>query len=144
MSPFRSPLASLSRCLSLSMNLLLAQSVASAENAVQPDNDAAIERLAEAMQRGWNDKDGARSPRSSLPSTITSNIRGSFIPDATREGNARVHQQLFDSVYKDVDIQLRVAEPVFSRPTPSSCTCKAARTRKGLRTSRDRRSSSPV
>ena len=76
----------------------------------QPNDEAAIRQVIQTLQDGWNQKDGARfaSPFAEEHDYVV--INGMFLPKWAREANARQHQQLFDGIYKEVDIQLRVSK----------------------------------
>jgi hypothetical protein len=72
-------------------------------------DEAAIKQAAQVMQDGWNKKDGKMfaSPFAEKHDYI--NINGLYLPNITRDSNARAHQGLFDGPYKEIDLQLRAA-----------------------------------
>jgi len=76
-------------------------------------DEAAIKQIAQTMQDGWNKKDGKMfaSPFAEKHDYI--NINGLYLPNITRDSNARAHQGLFDGPYKEVDLQLRAAKVKF-------------------------------
>ena len=76
----------------------------------QQGDDASIRQVVQNMQDGWNKKDGRLFASSFAEEHDYVVINGMFLPKLTRESNARQHQQLFDGVYKEVDLQLRVSQ----------------------------------
>lgn len=96
--------------------LLLAVLSCSIAFATQSDDEAVIKTIVQSMQEGWNKKDGAGFAEGFAPQHDYINILGLYLPNARKEGNARAHQQLFDTVYKDTDLQLRVAKFKFLTP----------------------------
>lgn len=96
--------------------LALAFAALSLPASAMSDDEAAIAQLAQAMQDGWNRKDGQAFAAPFADGHDYVNIHGMFIPDASREGNARAHQGLFASVYKDTDLSLRVTKVRFLSP----------------------------
>lgn len=76
-------------------------------------DEAAIKQAAQTMQEGWNKKDGKMfaSPFAEKHDYI--NINGLYLPNITRDSNARAHQGLFDGPYKEIDLQLRAAKVKF-------------------------------
>jgi len=84
--------------------------------AAQSDDEAAIKTIVQSMQEGWNKKDGAGFAAGFAPQHDYVNILGLYLPNARKGGNARAHQQLFDTVYKDTGLQLHVAKLKFLTP----------------------------
>lgn len=84
----------------------------SADNHVsaQQSDETYIQQIVKNMQDGWNRKSGKDFAAFFAEEHDYVNIYGLYLPKATREGNARAHQQLFDGVYKEVDLQLRVSK----------------------------------
>jgi uncharacterized protein (TIGR02246 family) len=77
--------------------------------AAAPDDEAPFRQIVQGLQDGWNGKDGKAFAAAFAEEHSFVNIYGLFLPKATRDGNAAAHQRLFDGVYKEVDLQLRVA-----------------------------------
>lgn len=96
--------------------LLFAGLAVSVGLANQAEDEAAIRQVVQGMQDGWNRKDGTAFAAGFAAQHDYININGLYLPNARREGNARAHQQLFDSVYKETDLQLRVAKIKFLSP----------------------------
>lgn len=97
--------------------LLLASFLAHNCIAAQPADEAAIQQLVQGMQEGWNRKDGKAFAASFAEQHDYINVQGLYLPNASKEGNARAHQQIFDTVYKETDLQLRVAKTKFLNAT---------------------------
>lgn len=76
----------------------------------QKDDETSIKQIVQSMQDGWNRKSGKDFAAFFAEEHDYVNIYGLYLPKATREGNARAHQQLFDGVYKEIDLQLRVSK----------------------------------
>jgi uncharacterized protein (TIGR02246 family) len=84
--------------------------------AAQQSDEASMRQMVQSIQDGWNRKDGKAFAAPFAEEHDYINIYGLYLPKATREGNARAHQQLFDGVYKEVDLQLRVSKIRFLSP----------------------------
>jgi uncharacterized protein (TIGR02246 family) len=79
----------------------------------QPNDETGIKQAVQNMQDGWNKKDGALFASAFAPEHDYVVINGMFLTKVTREKNAQMHQQLFDGMYKEVDIALRVSKIRF-------------------------------
>lgn len=97
--------------------LLLASFLTHGCIAAQSADEAAIQQIVQGMQDGWNRKDGKAFAEAFAEQHDYINIQGLYLPNARKEGNARAHQQLFDTVYKETDLQLRVAKIKFLNAT---------------------------
>jgi len=82
----------------------------------QQGDEASIRQAVQNMQDGWNRKDGKAFAAPFAAEHDYVNINGLYLPKITREANARAHQQLFDGVYKEVDLQLRLSKIRFLSP----------------------------
>lgn len=96
--------------------LLLGLAVSGTGAAAQADDEAAIAAVAQALQQGWNGKSGAAFAAPFAAEHDYVAITGLFRPNATREGNAAAHQQLFDGVFRWVDLDMHVAKVRFLSP----------------------------
>jgi uncharacterized protein (TIGR02246 family) len=77
--------------------------------AAQSVDEAACRQVVQGLQDGWNRKDGKAFAAAFAEEHSYVTIQGLFLPKGTRDGNAAAHQRLFDGVYKEVDVELRVA-----------------------------------
>ncbi len=84
--------------------------------AAQSEDEIAIKEIVQGMQNGWNKKNGNDFAAGFAEQHDYVNLFGLYLPNARKEGNARAHQQLFDTVYKETDLQLRVAKLKFLTP----------------------------
>lgn len=93
--------------------LLLCLGAAFNASAQRGGDEAAIRQIPQDMQDSWNRKDGKGFAAHFAEEHDFVNIRGLYWPKATRTGNAAVHQELFDGVYKEVDLQLSASKVRF-------------------------------
>ncbi|MBK9527400.1 MAG: SgcJ/EcaC family oxidoreductase [Acidobacteria bacterium] len=90
--------------------------VAVYDAAGQQGDEAAIKQIVQTMQDGWNKKDGKMFASHFAEEHDYVNVWGLYLPKASRDGNAKAHQGLFDGPYKEVDAQFRVAKIRFLSP----------------------------
>lgn len=76
-------------------------------------DDAAMKQIVQTMQDGWNRKDGKMFASAFVEKHDYININGLYLPNITRDSNARAHQGLFNGPYKEIDLQLRAAKVKF-------------------------------
>jgi len=83
---------------------------------IRREDEAAIRRLVRDLQEGQNAKDGEQFASAFAPEHDYVAINGVFLPNQTREDNARVHQRLYDEgrssvagKHRDVEVRLNVA-----------------------------------
>ena len=67
-------------------------------------------KLVQNLQDSWNKKDGTQWATSFAPEHDYVVFTGRFLPKMTPKDNASAHQQVFDGMYKDVDLALHVAK----------------------------------
>ena len=84
---------------------------------IQPEDEAAIRQIVQDLQDGQNTKNGELFASAFAQEHDYVAINGMFLPNQTREENARVHQRLYDdrrsSVagrYGEVEVRLNVAK----------------------------------
>lgn len=82
----------------------------------QQGDETSIKQIVQNMKDGWNRKSGKDFAAFFAEEHDYVNIYGLYLPKATREGNAWAHQELFDGVYKEVDLQLRVSKIRYLSP----------------------------
>ncbi len=82
----------------------------------QQSDETSINQVVQNMQDGWNKKSGAQFSLSFAEEHDYVPVNGAFLPKVTREVNAKAHQELFDGVYKELDLQLRVSKIRFLTP----------------------------
>jgi uncharacterized protein (TIGR02246 family) len=97
--------------------LVLAGFLATGSVAAQTADEAAIQQIVRGMQEGWNKKDGAAFIAGFAEQHDYVAIQGLYLPNTTRERNARAHQQLFETIHKETYLQLRVAKIKFLSAT---------------------------
>jgi len=66
--------------------------------------------LVQNLQDSWNKKNGTQWSTSFAPEHDYVVINGMFMPKITPKQNAEAHQRIFDTIYKEVDLSLRVAK----------------------------------
>jgi uncharacterized protein (TIGR02246 family) len=83
---------------------------------IRREDEAAIRRLVRVMQDGQNSKDGELFASAFAEEHGYVAINGAFLPDQSRQDNARVHQKLYDEgtssvagKYEEVEVRLDVA-----------------------------------
>jgi uncharacterized protein (TIGR02246 family) len=77
-------------------------------------NEAAIRANVEQMVKGWNMKSGAEFAKSFAEDSDYVVINGMHIKG--RAANAKSHQQIFDTIYKDSSIVATIKQIRFLRP----------------------------
>src|SRR5215207_4773694 len=91
---------------------------------IRREDEAAIRRLVRDLQEGQNSKNGELFASAFAPEHDYVAINGVFLPNQTRQDNARVHQRLYDEgmssvvgKYGDVEVRLGVAKirPIGAR-----------------------------
>jgi uncharacterized protein (TIGR02246 family) len=78
-------------------------------------DEQALRNIVSTMQKGWNAKDGKTfaSGFASVHDYIV--INGTYLSAITPEMNANGHQGIFNSIYKTIDLELRVDKITFVR-----------------------------
>jgi len=74
----------------------------------QTSDEAA--RLVQNLQDSWNKKNGTQWSTSFAAEHDYVVINGMFLPKISPKQNAEAHQRIFDTIYKEVDLTLRVAK----------------------------------
>ncbi len=74
-----------------------------------------IKAVVNNVQTGWNEKSGEKYASSFAPVHDFIVWNGYYFPNNTRQGNAAGHQQLFNGVYKNSDIKLKIDKIKFIR-----------------------------
>ncbi len=92
-------------------------------NTANPDDEAAIRRIVQSMQDGQNTKNGEHFASAFAQEHDYIAINGMFLPNQTRQDNARIHQRLYDESkssvagkYGEVEVRLDVAKIRFLTP----------------------------
>lgn len=99
--------------LKLFFAIMLLGSLAVGNVFARQGDEELIRQVVQNMQDGWNKKTGALFASSFAAEHDYVVVNGMFLPKMTREANAQAHQQLFDGVYKEVDLQLRTSKIRF-------------------------------
>ncbi len=86
-------------------------------NTANPDDEAAIRRIVQSMQDGQNTKNGEHFASAFAQEHDYIAIHGMFLPNQTRQDNARIHQRLYDEStssvagkYGEVEVRLKVVK----------------------------------
>ncbi|MGD9561076.1 MAG: SgcJ/EcaC family oxidoreductase [Pyrinomonadaceae bacterium] len=79
-------------------------------------DETAIRQMAQTMQDGWNRKDGKMFASPFAEEHGYVNVWGLYIPKASRDGNAKAHQGLFDGPYKEMDVAFSPSKIKFLSP----------------------------
>jgi uncharacterized protein (TIGR02246 family) len=79
-------------------------------------DEQSIRNIVTTMQKGWNEKSGQvfASVFDKVHNYIV--VTGMYMPSITQEINANAHQQIFNSIYKTTDLELRIDKISFVRP----------------------------
>ena len=82
----------------------------------QNKDEEAVKGLISTMETAWNNKSGETF--SSVFADVHDYIvvNGMYFPNFTQKGNAAAHQNLFNGVYKNYDVRLKVDKVSFFRP----------------------------
>ena len=80
----------------------------------QSKDEAAIRANVEQMVKGWNAKSGAEFAKPFAEDSDYVVVNGMHVKG--RVANAQSHQQIFDSIYKDVNVAATVERIRFLRP----------------------------
>ena len=96
--------------------LSLITAIALQVNAQTSSDEQAIRANISTMQEGWNTKSGEKyaSVFDEVHDFIVWN--GYYFPNSTQQMTMRTHQGLFDGVYKNYDIALKVDKIKFLKP----------------------------
>jgi uncharacterized protein (TIGR02246 family) len=83
----------------------------------QTENDKKdIEKNVASMEEGWRQKDGKMYASAFAETHDFIVWNGYYFRDNTRAGCAAAHQQLFNSIFKTIDIKLKVDKVKYLRP----------------------------
>ena len=77
-------------------------------------DESAIRANIEQMMKGWNTKSGAEFAKPFAEDSDYVVVNGMHIKG--RAANAQGHQQIFDTIYKDSNVSLKVEQIRFLRP----------------------------
>lgn len=90
---------------------------------IRQEDEAAIRQLVQVMRDGQNRKDGELFASAFAQEHDYVAINGMFLPNQTREDNARIHQRLYDEStssvagkYGEVEVRLKVSKIRFLTP----------------------------
>ncbi|HEV7780939.1 MAG TPA: SgcJ/EcaC family oxidoreductase [Chitinophagaceae bacterium] len=79
-------------------------------------DEQAVRNICVTLEKAWNEKSGE------LFSSVFADVHdyivvnGYYLPGFTRERNAATHQGLFDGIYKNTSIKLKIDKISFTRP----------------------------
>lgn len=79
-------------------------------------DETAINAAIHMMEEGWNAKSGKLFARPFAQTHDYIVVNGLYLPQISVEGNAEVHQRIFDTVYKNNMLRLVVDKVKFIRP----------------------------
>ena len=83
-------------------------------NSTKAEDEKAIRANLEQMVKGWNMKSGEEFAKPFAEDSDYVIVNGTHIKG--RAANAKGHQQIFDTIYKDVDVAGTVEQIRFLRP----------------------------
>ena len=89
-------------------------------------DEQSIKNILTSVETGWNEKNGARfaSGFANVHDYIV--VNGAYLPRLTQADNAKVHQQLFDTRFKNNRIKLVADRINFYRPDLAMVTAIGA------------------
>ncbi len=76
-------------------------------------DEAAIRAVVTTMQKGWNEKDGKMFASGFASKHDYIVINGLYLSGITPEMNANAHQNIFNGIYKNTDLELRIDKISF-------------------------------
>lgn len=94
--------------------LLMGGAVSAQNDSVKADDEKAIRANLEQMVKGWNVKSGEEFAKPFAEDSDYVVVNGMHIKG--RAANAKGHQQIFDTIYKDTEISGIVEQIRFLRP----------------------------
>lgn len=71
-------------------------------------DDKAIHHIVATMESGWNTKSGAQFATHFAPNHDYIVWSGVYLPNISTEVNAMAHQGIFNAIYKNIDLELRI------------------------------------
>jgi uncharacterized protein (TIGR02246 family) len=81
--------------------------VLTAQAEMSPD-EMAIRQIVQDMQDGWNAKSGQQFASHFAEDHSYVVWNGMYMPHMDRAGNSQAHQQLYNGVYKDMNVEFKV------------------------------------
>ncbi len=95
-----------------------------------PD-EAAIRSIVQSMEDGWNSRDGKKFASGFYKQHNYIVVNGLYFSNITPEMNAGMHQEIFNTVYRTTDLELKVDKINFVRPDLAMTYAFAATYEKG-------------
>lgn len=90
------------------------------------DDEKSINAIFATLESAWNRKSGQAFSAAFADVHDYIVVNGMYFPKLSRQGNAAAHQSLFDGIYKDRDINLKVDRIQFIRPDLAMATAVGA------------------
>ena len=93
-------------------------------------DEQAIRSIASTMQTGWNTKNSQTFSSVFADKHDYIVVNGLYFPNWSKQGNAAAHQGLFDGLYKNEDLILKVDKIKFLNPDLAQVTAFGLRYKK--------------
>jgi len=78
-------------------------------------DEKALYNIVQTMEQGWNEKNGKLFASPFAPDHDYVVVSGIYFPNNTVENNAMSHQRIFDTFYKNRDVELKLDKIRFVR-----------------------------
>ena len=109
---------------------LASATLLSAKQAANKDEEA-IKAVVATLQNGWNNKNGETFSSVFAETHDYIVVNGLYFSGWNPKANAAAHQGLFNGIYKDMDIKLKLDKISFVRPDLAMVTIIGASAQKG-------------
>ena len=92
----------------INLSILMLTMSTTMQAQISAKDEAAVKSILTTLQDGWNNKSGElfASVFADVHDYVV--INGMYFPSFERENNANVHQGIFNSIYKNVDVQIKL------------------------------------
>ncbi len=90
------------------------------------EDEKALQKIPVTIEAGWNNKSGETFASVFAETHDYIVVNGFYFPNFTRKQNAFVHQGLFDGIYKNNTLQLKIDKISFLRPDLAMITVLGA------------------
>ncbi|MGZ8561875.1 MAG: SgcJ/EcaC family oxidoreductase [Flavisolibacter sp.] len=88
-------------------------------------DEQAIRSIATTMETGWNTKSGQAFSSAFAEKHDYIVVNGLYFPNWSKQGNAAAHQNLFDGIYKNENLKMKVDKIQFLRSDLAQVTAFA-------------------
>lgn len=89
-------------------------------------DDQALRNIIATLEKGWNTKSGETFSGVFAEVHDYIVVNGYYFPGFTRQGNAAAHQGLFNGIYKENRLKLKIDKVQFFRPDLAQITALGA------------------